>query len=88
MSSVSAASLWFILEVLQYERLPGSNNPVSEHWVSPEQDLFFFPYFRRGDSSSFLEQPSREFLNSLPPSSLRRLKAALENKLNKTEIYT
>lgn len=72
--AIPEAALLFILNVLQYERLPGSD----EHWVSPEGDPFFFPYYRRGEFASVLEQPVKELILSLPLTSLRRLKAAIE----------
>ena len=79
MGSVPAPSLRGILRFLNYELMPGSNNPVSEYWISPEGTPFIFVYAKKGVTSAFLEQPVREFLRGLSTSSLHDVKIMLDN---------
>ena len=80
MGSVPAPLVRECLLFLDYEMLPGSNNPSSEHWQGADGTLVFFPYARSGDQSAFLERPVREFLEGLSPFSLRKLKAMLDSR--------
>ena len=73
MTSVQASPVRAILKALDYEIIPGSNNPVSEHWISPEGMPFFFVYAKKGDRDRFLERPVREFLQGLSTHSLRKV---------------
>ena len=78
MGSVPADRVREILRFLDYEMMPGSNNPTSEFWISSEGVPFFFPYYRKGDRDSFLEGPVRDFILGLSPQSLSKLKDMLE----------
>lgn len=78
MAFINASLIRAILTILDYEILAGSNNPVSEHWVSPEGTPFFFVYAKKGDRDRFLEQPVREFLQGLSPQSLHKVRRALD----------
>lgn len=62
-----------ILEHLEYETIPGSNNPIDEFWISPEGDPVFFTFARKGDRNAFVEASVRDFLQTLPVSKLKKI---------------
>ncbi len=74
MGAVPAFRVREILRFLGYEVWPGSNNPTTEYWISPEGVPFFFTYHRKGDRDSFMEGPVRAFIMGLSPQSLNELK--------------
>ena len=77
MESVPAPPVRLILEYLDYEVLPGSYDPISEHWVSPEGDQAIFTFARKGDRSAFVVASVTDFLRSLPASKMKKVHALL-----------
>lgn len=69
-----------ILRLLDYEEVPGSNNPISEHWIGPDGSLVFFSYPTRGNRTRFLGQSVRTFIHGLPVKSLWRVNKMLEER--------